>query len=165
MTAEAILPSAKPSDAAEALVMMETISTPGAISRVTSQLTAPSTTFATFPFSTLRALIFILRRIVSSGSRHSNRIAIEIELLHYSQMPLQPPQDAPVYQGTIMRFSNGNGFVFLHRVVSYRCTAVHCSVGSFNGNSKPREPLLKSRTARILNRSRIIDTEPQNLIA
>jgi len=31
-----------------------------------------------------------------------------------------------------------------HRAVSYHCTAVHCSVGSFNGNSKPREPSLKS---------------------
>ena len=82
MTAEAILPSAKPSDAAEAFVMMETISTPGAISRVTSQLTAPSTSLVTFPFSMLRALICMVGRIVSNGSRHSNRIAIEMEPSH-----------------------------------------------------------------------------------
>src|SRR5215831_10763682 len=87
MTAEATLPSVKPSDAAEAFVMMETISTPGAISRVTSQLTAPSTTLATFPFSTLRALIFTVGRIVSNGPWHSNRIAIEIELSHHCCAP------------------------------------------------------------------------------
>jgi hypothetical protein len=57
MTAEAVLPTTKPSDVAEALVMMDTISTPGAISKLTSQLTAPSVTLVTFPFSTLRALI------------------------------------------------------------------------------------------------------------
>ena len=39
--------------------MMETISTPAAISKVTSELTAPSTSFVTFPFNTLRALIFM----------------------------------------------------------------------------------------------------------
>src|SRR6516162_9962388 len=32
----------------------------------------------------------------------------------------------------------------LHRAVSHHCTAAHCSVGSFVGNSKPREPSLKS---------------------
>src|SRR6516225_11342191 len=31
-----------------------------------------------------------------------------------------------------------------HRDVSYHCTAVNCSVGSFIGNSKPRETSLKS---------------------
>jgi hypothetical protein len=59
MIAEAVLPSARPREAAETFVMMETISTPGEISRVTSQLTAPSTSFVTFPFNTFRALIFI----------------------------------------------------------------------------------------------------------
>jgi hypothetical protein len=78
MTAEALLPSAKPSDATEAFVMMEMISTPGAISTVTSQLTAPSTTLVTLPLSTFRALIFIVGRILSNGSWRSNRIAIEI---------------------------------------------------------------------------------------
>ena len=39
--------------------MIDTISTPGAISSVTSQLTAPSTTRVTRPFRTLRALILI----------------------------------------------------------------------------------------------------------
>jgi len=58
--------------------MMETISTPAAISKVTSELTAPSTSFVTFPFNTLRALIFMVGRIVSDGSRHSNRIAIRM---------------------------------------------------------------------------------------
>src|SRR5262249_28831366 len=72
MTAKAVLPSAKPSDLVEAFVMMETISTPGAISKVTSQLTAPSTSFVTFPFSTLRALIFMAGRIVPNRSRHRN---------------------------------------------------------------------------------------------
>ena len=67
MTAEAILPSAKPSAATEAFVMMETISTPGAISKVTSQLTAPSTTFVTFPFSTLRALIFMVAELFQTA--------------------------------------------------------------------------------------------------
>jgi hypothetical protein len=76
MTAEAVLPSAKPSDAAEAFVMMETISTPGAISKVISQFTAPSTTLTTFPCSMLRALIFIVGRIVSNGQWHGNGIAI-----------------------------------------------------------------------------------------
>jgi hypothetical protein len=52
-----------------------------------------------------------------------------------------------------------------HRDVSYRCTAAHCSVGSFSGNSQPREPSLSPRTSRILNRSRIIDTEPPNSVA
>ena len=83
MTAEAILPSAKPSDAAEAFVMIEIISTPGAISRVISQLTAPSTSLVTFPFSILRALICMVGRIVSNGSLHSNRIGIEIETSHH----------------------------------------------------------------------------------
>jgi hypothetical protein len=90
MTAEALLPSAKPSDATEAFVMMETISTPGAISRVTSQLTAPSTTLVTLPFSTFRALIFIVGRILSNGSRRSNRIAIEIEQRSIRALPGQP---------------------------------------------------------------------------
>jgi len=58
--------------------MMETISTPGAISKVTSQLTAPWTSFVTFPLSTLRALIFVVDWIVSNGSRHSNRIVIRM---------------------------------------------------------------------------------------
>src|SRR6516165_2089057 len=31
-----------------------------------------------------------------------------------------------------------------HRHVSHDCAAVNCSVGSFSGNSKPREPSLKS---------------------
>jgi len=31
-----------------------------------------------------------------------------------------------------------------HRHVSHHCAAVNCSVGSFSGNSKPREPSLKS---------------------
>ena len=74
MTADAVLPSANPSDAAEAFVIIETISTPGAISTLTSQLTAPSTSLVTFPFNMLRALIFIMGRIVSNGSRRSNRI-------------------------------------------------------------------------------------------
>ena len=39
--------------------MIDTISTPGAISSVTSQLTAPSTTRVMRPFRTLRALILI----------------------------------------------------------------------------------------------------------
>jgi hypothetical protein len=74
MTAEAILPSAKPGDAAEAFVMMEIISTPGAISRVTSQLTSPSMSLVTFPFRTLRALIRIL-----AGLFHTVRgVAIEL---------------------------------------------------------------------------------------
>jgi len=67
MTAEAILPCDKPSDAAEAFVLMETISTPGAISRVTSQLTAPSTILVTFRFSKLRTLICMVGEIVSNG--------------------------------------------------------------------------------------------------
>src|SRR6516225_6797313 len=57
MTAKAILPSANSSNVAEVLVMVPTISTPGAISRVTSQLTAPSTTLTTFPFSMLLSLL------------------------------------------------------------------------------------------------------------
>jgi len=32
----------------------------------------------------------------------------------------------------------------LHRAVSHHRTAAYCSVGSFSGNSKPREPSLKS---------------------
>jgi hypothetical protein len=79
MTAEAILPSCKPSYATEAFVMMEIISTPGAISRVTSQLTAPSTILVTFPFSTLRALIFIVAGFFQTSRRIANRIAIEIQ--------------------------------------------------------------------------------------
>ena len=117
MTAEAALPSTKPSDAAEALVMMETISTPGAISRVTSQLTAPSTTLATFPFSTLRALICMAVRIVSNGSRHSNRIAIEIEPSHHCRhlrtvlLSEQCIRRAPIMseaRGQILRRSSGS---------------------------------------------------------
>jgi hypothetical protein len=80
MTAEAILPCTRPSDAAEALVMMETISTPGTISRVTSQLTAPSTSLVTFPLSILRALICMVVRIVSKGSPSSNRIAVSLSI-------------------------------------------------------------------------------------
>src|SRR5215469_12466974 len=78
ITAEATLPSAKPSDAAEALVMMETISTPGLISRVTSQLTAPSTTLVTLPFSTFRALIFIVAGLFQTSRRIANRIRIRL---------------------------------------------------------------------------------------
>src|SRR5215831_6823777 len=91
MTADAVLPSANPSDATEDFVMMETISTPGAISKVTSELTAPSTTFVTFPFSTLRALIFMASRIVPNGSRYSNRIAIRMGRVKevHSQTTLQ----------------------------------------------------------------------------
>ena len=77
MTAEAILPSDKPSDAAEAFVMMETISTPGAISRVTSQLTAPST-FGHFSFQYVAVAALHGGSIVLNGSRHSNRIAIDV---------------------------------------------------------------------------------------
>jgi len=82
MTAEAILPSSKPSDTAETFVMMETISTLGAISKVTSQLTTPSTTLVTFPFSTLRALIFI-----TGPDCFKRAVAIAIELLHHLQTP------------------------------------------------------------------------------
>jgi hypothetical protein len=53
------LPSARPSAATEPLVMMETTFTPGAISKVTSEFTAPYTSSVTFPFSTLRALILM----------------------------------------------------------------------------------------------------------
>jgi hypothetical protein len=86
MTADAVLPSANPSDAAEAFVMMETISTPGAISRLTSQLTAPSTSLVTFPFRMLRALICIVGRIVSNGSRRSNHFRS-----YLTCAPLCPP--------------------------------------------------------------------------
>src|SRR5215469_399497 len=79
ITAEATLPSAKPSDAAEAFVMMETISTPGAISRITSELTAPWTSLVTFPFSTLRALIFIATGLFQTVRGVAIGIAIEIE--------------------------------------------------------------------------------------
>ena len=117
MTAEAILPSSKPSDAAEAFVMMETISTPGAISKVTSQLTAPWTSFVTFPLSTLRALIFVVDWIVSNGSRHSNRIAIEIEPSHHCRhlrtvlLSEQCIRRAPIMseaRGQILRRSSGS---------------------------------------------------------
>jgi hypothetical protein len=42
----------------------------------------------------------------------------------------------------------------LHRTVSYHRTADHCSVGSFSGNFKPREPSLKSMKAKVQRRVR-----------
>jgi hypothetical protein len=43
-----------------------------------------------------------------------------------------------------MRFPNGERLHILRRTVSHHRTAAHCSVGSFSGYSKPREPSLKS---------------------
>ena len=56
---------------------------------------------------------------------------------------VQAAQDALVYQGAIMRFPNGTASSFPEGrfASSYRHSL---SVGSFSGNSKPREPSLKS---------------------
>jgi hypothetical protein len=61
-------------------VMIEIISTPGAISRVTSQFTAPSITLVTFPFSTLRGADFH-----NWAGLFQTGCGIAIELSHHSQ--------------------------------------------------------------------------------
>jgi hypothetical protein len=60
ITAKASRPTASWRAWTEALVMIATTSTPGATSRVTSQLTAPSTILMIRPLRTFRALSFIL---------------------------------------------------------------------------------------------------------
>ena len=61
ITAKASLPSVKPRDCTDVLVIMETSSTPGATSRVTSEFTAHWTIFITLPLRIFRALIFIIQ--------------------------------------------------------------------------------------------------------
>jgi hypothetical protein len=61
--ANASLPTLSPSEAPDVLVMIDTICMPGAISRVTSQFTEPSTICKTRPFNILRALILIAETI------------------------------------------------------------------------------------------------------
>jgi hypothetical protein len=71
--ANASLPTLSPSEAPDVLVMIDTICMPGAISRVTSQFTEPSTICKTRPFNILRALILISRNYQPKGSHGRNR--------------------------------------------------------------------------------------------
>ena len=59
ITAKASRPTARSRAWTDALVIIATTSTPAAISRVTSQFTAPSTILVIRPLKTLRALSFI----------------------------------------------------------------------------------------------------------
>ena len=59
-TASASLPTAKPNFSAEALVMTETTSIPGVISKIISSLTEPMLTALTVPFKAFLALIFMV---------------------------------------------------------------------------------------------------------
>lgn len=61
--ANASLPTFSRSEATDVLVIINTICIPGAISRVTSQFTEPSTTCKARPFNILRALILIAETI------------------------------------------------------------------------------------------------------
>lgn len=104
ITAQASLPTESPRDATEGLVMIDTISTPGAISSVTSQLTAPSTTRVTRPFRTLRALILI--RIYQAKKRvPCNRFLAElaVKVTAARQFVNLPKGRPPRYAGTISR--------------------------------------------------------------
>jgi len=69
ITAKASLPSAKPRDCTDVLVMMETTSTPGATSKVISQFTAPWTILITLPLRIFRALIFMTQDDLSRRVR------------------------------------------------------------------------------------------------
>jgi hypothetical protein len=117
--------------------MMDTISTRGAISSVTSQFTAPSTIRVMRPFRTLRALIFILI-YQAKTSAPGNRFLAEFVREEPRRRVVKPPQ-------------SGSSIT---RILFFASTAQRFALGTWNrGLHSPLNPQLPWKPSPALTKS------------